>query len=335
MEDEENEMPECPVCYELYTIEGSLRPRILKCGHGLCGICLSNKMIKICPRCRGNINKNTKINFGLIEAIKLLQQNYKHPKVTGIIITDKLSEKEKHKEKNKEFDEFKKLIAEEKEIEVGLIIREKLNEVERVTNIIRREKEREINNLRRIQERERTERLRREREEKDGEFEAIRKVAEYQEKERKREKENRKTKGKRLEIQRKKERSEIEENLQKVKEFEEHEEFEKLRQQIMEKQTRMSKKPNLPSEHEGVFETARKLYMESVDWNPPTKQQLLHEEHVQTKILKPRVESESSIFLPKNYTGDKGRKKRIGSTKTYFASKNEELEPLSGYSKSF
>lgn len=283
---ESDEDPECPVCNEFYTIDGSRRPKIIDCGHSLCGECFDDARITECPVCRGSLPEVANFNFSLIEVIRSLHNKKPRKEVQAKSI----------REREKELEEFKKLLEEEKEREIGLIRREKFSEVRRVTEILKREKEQEILFLKREQERERSISLKQEQQEKrNREREILEKLRkEHQkreriEKEKKilREKVRQRKSKENISVGRsEKEQQEKLEAIRRVEEFKKYENS-KAMDQVMEK--------------------ARLLALQHVDQYPPTEKELLEAEPY--KPHKSNHLIQDSMFLPKNYTGEKGRKK--------------------------
>ena len=94
IEDKIPDFLECPVCMEVYTMEGDRRPIALECGHSICGICLPALKKRFCPICRCCIPEGSSYHTIMIDMIKLIQKKYSKPEVTDEMIADKLAEVE-------------------------------------------------------------------------------------------------------------------------------------------------------------------------------------------------------------------------------------------------
>ena len=71
----EEDIPECPICMEFYTTVGNTRPKALKCGHSLCGKCFDKLKRAECPICRNPIPKYVPFHTEMIAFLKIIHKN--------------------------------------------------------------------------------------------------------------------------------------------------------------------------------------------------------------------------------------------------------------------
>lgn len=66
--------PECPVCWESFTVEGDNEPKVLVCGHTFCGRCLQDLKSRNCPICNRKF-KEFVTNYCLRDFLTLISDH--------------------------------------------------------------------------------------------------------------------------------------------------------------------------------------------------------------------------------------------------------------------
>lgn len=327
---EQIEMPECPVCMEYYTIVGDTRPKALKCGHSVCGVCFKQLNPQKCPTCREFLSIEAPFHTEMIAFLEIIQK-----KRISEIIPERTNEI--RNELNKKKHELEKIKVKELEIFKNELEQEKIEELEAIKLVLKYQKKEEMQKIKHTFEQENLKKSQEDRSmelERIEELRMIRDVLRYEKMERAEELHQKAIKEQN-EIRDFKKEVEIGDFKQILIEATKRENVEQFLAES--NQRRKERKVIEVNEREIVRQKSEQLTRGGGTTQIYPRERAREHTRMQTPIIyqKEYMRTETnnvevtdktykdSIFLPRNYSGEKGKRMPPKHTRGILAHKNE------------